>query len=35
MGEIKYFKKFQKKLNNSKRVQYFEKGYHVLSMEEP
>jgi hypothetical protein len=35
MAEQKYFNKFQQKWITTGRVQYFDKGFHVLSMEEP
>jgi hypothetical protein len=35
MAQPKYFEKFKQKWNTTGRVQYFQKGFHVLSMEEP
>jgi hypothetical protein len=31
----KYFERFQKRWEQSTRIKYFEKGFHILSMEEP
>jgi hypothetical protein len=35
MVQKKYFKKFEEKWSYTNRIKYFEKGYHILSMEEP